>query len=119
MPMHDEPDMDQMGGPSDMDMDNMDAEMASPRDQDGHGQDFQRWQRAVEQDRAQKLKQLKSSQGAYDQWDMEWRKRAKQSGLDEQEVDAFMDSLWEQDDGPEYDQDEPDRYKGYSTGGRF
>jgi len=93
--MHDEPDMDQMGGPSDGDMDNPDMEMGYDQggeDGDGHDQQFQQWQQAVEQDR-QRHKDLTGKD--YDAWDMHWREQAKKNGLDEQEVDAFMDSLWE------------------------
>jgi len=50
------------------------------------------FQQAVERDRGQRGEM---SEEEFDEWDMEWRKRGKEAGLDEQEVDAFMDSIWE------------------------
>jgi len=54
--------------------------------------DIAGFQQAVEEDRGQRGEM---SEEEFDAWDMEWRKRGKQAGLDEQEVDAFMDSIWE------------------------
>lgn len=50
------------------------------------------FQQAVEQDRANRGEM---SPEEFDEWDMQWRARGKEAGLDEQEVDAFMDSIWE------------------------
>ena len=54
--------------------------------------DITGFQQAVEEDRSQRGEM---SEEEFDAWDMEWRKRGKQAGLDEQEVDALMDSIWE------------------------
>jgi hypothetical protein len=54
--------------------------------------DIAGFQQAVEEDRSQRGEM---SEEEFDAWDMEWRKRGKQAGLDEQEVDALMDSIWE------------------------
>ena len=54
--------------------------------------DIAGFQQAVEEDRGQRGEM---SEEEFDAWDMEWRKRGKEAGLDEQEVDAFMDSIWE------------------------
>lgn len=64
--------------------------------------DWEGFQRAVEADRA---KRRRMSPEEFDRWDMEWRKRGRQAGFDEQEVDAFLDSIWEgegSDPGPAY-----------------
>jgi len=86
-PTHSEPDA------GDMDMPDMEMgyDQGGEGD-DGHDQAFQQWQAAVEQDR-QRHKDLTGKD--YDAWDMHWREQAKRAGLDEQEVDAYMDSLWE------------------------
>lgn len=65
---------------------------------DAENGEFDRFRRAVEADRP---KDGSMSTEHYDRWDMNWRKRAKKAGLDEQEVDAFMDSLWEGYTDPE------------------
>jgi len=54
--------------------------------------DIEGFQQAVEQDRSQRGEM---SPEEFDEWDMQWRARGKEAGLDEQEVDAFMDSIWE------------------------
>lgn len=64
--------------------------------------EFSSFQQAVEEDRA---KRGEMSPDEFDEWDMQWRARGKQAGLDEQEVDAFLDSIWEgegSDPGPAY-----------------
>ncbi|TXH44487.1 MAG: hypothetical protein E6Q97_32670 [Desulfurellales bacterium] len=50
------------------------------------------FQSRVEEDRANRGEM---SPEEFDEWDMQWRARGKEAGLDEQEVDAFMDSIWE------------------------
>lgn len=61
--------------------------------------DFAGFQQAVEEDRGQRGEM---SSEEFDKWDMQWRARGKEAGLDEQEVDAFMDSIWEgEDSAPE------------------
>lgn len=115
---HMEPDMDQMGGPSDADMDNMGYggqnempmtgyESGTPRTvgkpsytADG---EFEQWKQEVEMDRQDNLDVIKRSRKDYDKWDMSWRRKGVEAGFDQQEIDSYMDSLWEMDDGQEYD----------------
>jgi len=62
---------------------------AEGQEEDGGLSSFQQ---AVEQDRS---KRGEMSPEEFDEWDMQWRKRGKEAGLPEQEVDALMDSIWE------------------------
>lgn len=76
---------------------------------EGQSRAFQQWQQQVQADRARRARYMRPED--FDRWDMEWRKRAKQSGLNPQEVDAFMDSLWEGEEDPSWEAD--DRAAGY------
>ena len=67
------------------------------------------FQEAVTADRAKRGRYMESDE--FDKWDMEWRERGKRAGLDPQEVDAFMDSLWEGEEDPSWEAD--DRAAGY------
>ena len=69
-------------------------EQMADEPQDDESPDMERFQQAVYEDR--KRQDPNMSPEEFDAWDMNWRRRAKEDwGLDEQEVDAFMDSVWE------------------------
>lgn len=61
--------------------------------------EWDEWKARVEKDRQRRLIEIKKSRKNYDTWDIDWRRQGVEAGFDKQEIDAFMDSLWEMDDG--------------------
>jgi hypothetical protein len=91
--------MPRQPGGSMMDHLNEEDQYFSGFEEDGESPEWNSWKQEVEMDRQNRIRTIKQSRKSYDAWDMQWRRKGVEAGFDQQEIDAFMDSLWEMDDG--------------------